>query len=145
MCNAILPCIVCSIVTFVITTKILATHYFKMVDGYVEDMTGMTKEFIDAMKQTMNGQQPATQQPVPSQQPASQQQAVPPVQPAIPTASRTYTLDELAGAAMVLMDRGMQAQLQELLAGYGVEALPMLPPEQYGNFATALRGMGAQI
>ncbi len=50
MCNAILPCIVCSIVTFVITTKILATHYFKMVDGYVEDMTGMTKEFIDAMK-----------------------------------------------------------------------------------------------
>ena len=107
--------------------------------------------------QTMNGQRPATQQPVPSQQPASQQQsvpsqqpasqqqAVPPVQPAIPTASRTYTLDELAGAAMVLMDRGMQAQLQELLAGYGVEALPMLPPEQYGNFATALRGMGAQI
>ena len=95
--------------------------------------------------QTMNGQQPATQQPVPSQQPASQQQAVPPVQPAIPTASRTYTLDELAGAAMVLMDRGMQAQLQELLAGYGVEALPMLPPEQYGNFATALRGMGAII
>ena len=48
MCNAILPCIVCSIVTFVITTNILATHYFKMVDGYVEDMTGMTKEFIDA-------------------------------------------------------------------------------------------------
>lgn len=65
--------------------------------------------------------------------------------PAVPTAERGYTLDELAGAAMTLMDKGMQAQLQELLAGYGVEALPMLPQEQYGSFATALRGMGAQI
>ena len=65
--------------------------------------------------------------------------------PAVPTAERGYTLDELAGAAMTLMDRGMQEQLQELLAGYGVEALPMLPQEQYGSFATALRGMGAQI
>lgn len=50
MCNAILPCIVCSIVTSAITTKILATHYFRIVDGYVEGMTRMTKEFVDAMK-----------------------------------------------------------------------------------------------
>lgn len=50
MCNAMLPCIVCSIVTSVITTKILAIYYFKIVDGYVEDMTRMTKEFVDAMK-----------------------------------------------------------------------------------------------
>lgn len=94
-------------------------------------------------------------QPVPTAVPArpgaaSMQQPVTapaaPVQAAsVPTASHTYTLDELAGAAMLLMDKGMQAQLQDLLAGYGVEALPMLPPEQYGNFATALRGMGAQI
>lgn len=79
-------------------------------------------------------------QPVTVPQPAATMQ-----QTAVPTAACTYTLDELAGAAMVLMDRGMQAQLQDLLAGYGVEALPMLPPEHYGNFATALRGMGAQI
>ncbi len=100
--------------------------------------------------QMMNEQQPATQQSVPVQQPVPtqegpQQQPVTPVQPAIPTEFRTYTLDELAGAAMVLMDRGMQAQLLELLAEYGVAALPMLPPEQYGNFATSLRRMGAQI
>ncbi len=87
-------------------------------------------------------QQPAQAQPV---QAASQTSAAL-VQPAaVPTSGKTYTLDELASAAMLLMDRGMQVQLQELLAGYGVEALPMLPPEQYGNFATALRGMGAQI
>ena len=71
-----------------------------------------------------------------------------PAQPAmspVPTTERTYSLDELANAAMTLMDKGMQNQLQELLASYGVEALPALPREMYGNFATALRGMGANI
>ena len=63
----------------------------------------------------------------------------------VPTTERTYSLDELANAAMTLMDKGMQNQLQELLASYGVEALPALPREMYGNFATALRGMGSNI
>ena len=98
--------------------------------------------------------QPAQTAPAPQQQaqaPGAQPAPAPIAQPsqaappAVPTAERGYTLDELAGAAMTLMDKGMQAQLQELLAGYGVEALPMLPQEQYGSFATALRGMGAQI
>ena len=68
-----------------------------------------------------------------------------PVMSPVPTTERTYSLDELANAAMTLMDKGMQNQLQELLASYGVEALPALPREMYGNFATALRGMGANI
>lgn len=80
--------------------------------------------------------------------PAEQTVPVTPVQPAtspVPTTERTYSLDELANAAMTLMDKGMQNQLQELLVSYGVEALPALPREMYGNFATALRGMGANI
>lgn len=80
--------------------------------------------------------------------PVAQTVPVTPVQPAmspVPTTERTYSLDELANAAMTLMDKGMQNQLQELLASYGVEALPSLPREMYGNFATALRGMGANI
>lgn len=80
--------------------------------------------------------------------PAAQTVPVTPAQPAmspVPTTERTYSLDELANAAMTLMDKGMQNQLQELLASYGVEALPALPREMYGNFATALRGMGANI
>lgn len=80
--------------------------------------------------------------------PAEQTVPVTPAQPAmspVPTTERTYSLDELANAAMTLMDKGMQNQLQELLASYGVEALPALPREMYGNFATALRGMGANI
>lgn len=91
--------------------------------------------------------QPAPATPVQTT-PAAQTVPVTPVQPAmspVPTTERTYSLDELANAAMTLMDKGMQNQLQELLTSYGVEALPALPREMYGNFATALRGMGANI
>lgn len=103
----------------------------------------MTGQPTPAQQQMQPQSVPVTQTPqiaqTTSQVGASMQTA------AVPTSGTTYTLDDLAGAAMLLMDRGMQVQLQELLARYGVEALPMLPPEQYGNFATALRGMGAQI
>ena len=92
---------------------------------------------------------PPVQPAVPVQTtPAEQTVPVTPAQPAmspVPTTERTYSMDELANAAMTLMDKGMLNQLQELLASYGVEALPALPREMYGNFATALRGMGANI
>lgn len=91
---------------------------------------------------------PATQQTptVPQQTAPATQQSMPPVQQQpVQTTAPTYQLEDLSRAAMQLMDKGMQEQLQQLLAGYGVESLPSLPAEQYGNFATALRGMGAQI
>lgn len=69
-----------------------------------------------------------------------------PVQMAVPTSTVAYTMDDLARAGMSLMDCGKQAELQKLLKeGFGVDALPQLPKEQYGAFATALREMGAQI
>lgn len=64
---------------------------------------------------------------------------------AIPTSEPTYTRDDLSKAAMQLMDRGMQAQLMQLIQSFGVASLMELSPEHYGNFATGLRGMGAQI
>ena len=64
---------------------------------------------------------------------------------AVPVTAAQYTLDDLARAGMTLMDAGRQADLQGLLSRFGVEALPMLEPGQYGAFATALREMGAQI
>ena len=76
------------------------------------------------------------QQPVP--------QTVAPVTQ-VATTAMTYQLDDLSLAAMGLVRQGMQPQLQGLLKQFGVEALPQLPKEQYGAFATALRGMGAQI
>lgn len=41
--------LVAGILSSIITTKILATYYFKIVDGYVEDMINKTKEFVEAM------------------------------------------------------------------------------------------------
>lgn len=67
-----------------------------------------------------------------------------PTQP-VSTSAPTYTPDELARAAMTLMDSGRQQELIGLLQSFGVSSLPELKPEQYGPFATALRGMGAQI
>lgn len=63
----------------------------------------------------------------------------------IPTTAVSYTIDDLARAAMTLMDSGRQGELQKLLAGFGVEALPQLPQAQYGAFATQLRERGAKI
>lgn len=68
-----------------------------------------------------------------------------PVQQSVPTATQTYTLDDLAHAATTLMDAGKQPDLLQLLSSFRVESLPVLPPAQYGAFATALRGLGAQI
>ena len=85
----------------------------------------------------------APAQQIPASVPVAQTAA--PVQSAVPTSAVSYTLDDLARAGMTLMDSGRQADLQGLLKTFGVEALPALPKEQYGAFATALRGMGAQI
>ena len=63
----------------------------------------------------------------------------------VPTSTRTYTPDDLAKAAMQLMDSGRQNDLINLLAQFGVNSVPHLQPNQYGAFAPALREMGAQI
>lgn len=65
----------------------------------------------------------------------------------VPTAAPTYTLDQISQAAAMLMDMGPQQHqaLMGLLQQFGVPALTALPKEQYGAFATALRGLGAKI
>ena len=71
----------------------------------------------------------------------------PPVSTAVPTSAKEYTADELAQAAIPLLDAGIGGQkaLMDLLARFGVQGIPQLPREQYGAFATALRGLGAKI
>lgn len=87
-------------------------------------------------------QQPAKTTPAPQPTPIAQpaQEAAP-----VPTAEHTYTAEELQVAAVALVDKGMMVQLQGLLQQFEVNSLPELPAEKYGAFATALRGMGAQI
>lgn len=99
-------------------------------------------------------QQPVTAVPVtaapvqttaPTQQAAAAVSAIAPQAAPVQTAAPSYTMNDLTNAAVTLMDSGRQADLLNLLAQFGVEALPALPREQYGAFATALRGLGAQI
>lgn len=85
---------------------------------------------------------PPMQNPAPAQN--SAQNTIPQTQ-AVPTSVPSYQLNDLSNAAMALMDCGRQAELIKLLSGFGVPSLPDLPAERYGEFATALRGMGAPI
>lgn len=124
-----------------------------------EDMMGFARNLVStvetkdkppvqqaapAMTQPVQQVAPATPQPVQTQQMAPV--TPPPVQQApVQTAAPSYTADDLARAAMTLMDSGRQGDLINLLAQFGTEALTQLPQEQYGAFATALRGLGAPI
>ena len=109
-------------------------------------MTQPVQQVAPATPQPVQTQQmaPVTPQPVQTQQMAPV--TPPPVQQApVQTAAPSYTADDLARAAMTLMDSGRQGDLINLLAQFGTEALTHLPQEQYGAFATALRGLGAPI
>ncbi len=79
----------------------------------------------------------------PTQTPTPAVTTVPPT--TVQTSAPSYTMDDLTRAAVMLMDTGRQPDLLNLLAQFGVDSLPALPQEQYGAFATALRGLGAQI
>lgn len=83
---------------------------------------------------------------VPTQQaPQAPVQAPQPPQAPVQTQVPTYTQQDLALAATQLMDSGKQADVLNLIASFGVQALTQLPQEQFGNFATALRTLGAKI
>lgn len=73
-------------------------------------------------------------QPVPTPAPA-----------AAPTTARTFQFEDIQLAATSLCDTGKRTEVLALLAKYGIQALSALPAEQYGAFATELRGLGAKI
>lgn len=94
--------------------------------------------------------------PIPGYMPGVQPQtAVPTTTPApnftpaipsmAPTSAPTYTLDQLTKAGAELAQAGKMPQLLGLLQQFRIQAVNMLPKEQYGAFAMALRGLGAQL
>lgn len=132
----------------------------------MEELKDFAREVLSGEGQTEKTVKPVTDAPIqttpPVQntvpvQPAPTQPAAPvnmgqpaavtppPVQTPVPTAQPSYTMEDLSKAGMTLMDSGRQGELRNLLAQFGVQSLPELPKEQYGAFATALRGLGAQI
>ena len=95
----------------------------------------------------------APQNPAPTPTSAPVQ---PPVQaPAPPVAPAAVPLSQApaftkaqvasAGAALIQADPSKKEPLQALLAQYGVPSVADLPEEHVGTFATALRGLGANI
>ncbi|EFM10140.1 hypothetical protein PaecuDRAFT_3099 [Paenibacillus curdlanolyticus YK9] len=101
---------------------------------------------VSTAPSTPLGASPST--PVPVAPVGTASLAPAPVAPfgAVPTALPTsYTMEQLAVAATPLMDAGRQAEVVQLLQSFGAQALTQLPKERYGEFATALRAMGAQI
>ncbi len=48
MVSLVVICIVSSVIASIVVTKILATHYFEIIDGYVRDMCNKTKEFVNS-------------------------------------------------------------------------------------------------
>ena len=59
----------------------------------------------------------------------------------------TYSMAQIAkaGADLISQNPGLLPQVNAVLAQYGVQAVTEVKPENYGAFATALRGMGARI
>lgn len=84
------------------------------------------------------------QQAPPQPQEVPQQNIAPPVAP-VQTTTQSYSMEQLAVAATQIVDAGHRNELVSLLASFGVQALTALPKEQYGAFATQLRGLGAKI
>ena len=77
------------------------------------------------------------------------QQTVPvqtqPVQQAVPTTTKSYTLEDLQRASGALVQAGKIQQLQGLLQQFNSVSLAHLPQEQFGAFALKLRELGADI
>ena len=86
--------------------------------------------------------------PAPVAQPAPAPVAQPapaPAPAAAPPTARAFRFEDIQLAATSLCDTGKRAEVLELLTKYGIQALSALPAEQYGAFATELRGLGAKI
>lgn len=87
----------------------------------------------------------ATPSPAPIAQPTPTLPAASPAAQPAPTAPVTYTVEQLAAAAMQLKDQNRLPDLQALLAQFGVMALTQLKPEQLNPFAAALQGLGVKL
>ena len=71
-----------------------------------------------------------------------------PAAPPVPLApAPQYSLDQIAraGADLVTREPAKAVAAQQLLASFGVQTVSELPKERFGEFVTALRGLGASI
>lgn len=121
-----------------------AVKIAKMLSGESESCA-VIQPTAQSQPQIQAVQAPITSAPVQAPVVATAPAASPmPVQAPI-SAPHTYTIEQIQAACAPLMDAGKQAELVGLLAQFGVQSLPQLTADQFGAFATALRGLGAKI
>lgn len=85
-------------------------------------------------------------EPVKAAEPTAPGAPEPPAAPTVPTApTKKYTLDELLAATAPLMDAGKISELQALMQKFGVPSMMEIPEDRYGELATALRELGAEL
>ncbi len=87
-----------------------------------------------------------TAQPMPQQPPQAQPQTqAPPLVSGAPTSAPMYSIAQLQAACGPLADSGKLADLQKLIASFGVGSLAELPQARYGEFANGLRSLGGVL
>ena len=118
-----------------------------MPEPVSEVMAGPQDDVAAARPQEVAPTPPPTPVAPVSTAPVSELVTPPPSAPTqeASSAAVSYSLDDLARAGADLLDQGKQAELPALLARFGITSLPDLPKERYGEFATAMREMGARI
>lgn len=122
------------------------------VDAVPENATSAPKKATKAPEKARPTLEAAPSAPTPEPVKSADQEPVkpaapePPAAPVVPTApAKKYTLDELLAATAPLMDAGKIAELQALMQKFGVPSMMDIPEEKYGELATALRELGAEL
>lgn len=127
------------------------------VDAVPENATSAPKKAAKAPKKATTATESATiatesatiaptPEPVKAAEPTAPDAPEPPAAPTVPTApTKKYTLDELLAATAPLMDAGKISELQALMQKFGVPSMMEIPEDRYGELATALRELGAEL
>lgn len=118
-----------------------------LLGAFVAALSGNKSVSVEAPASKTTIKTPATQEVKTVVKPTAPVVETQPTEAAtVPTAAPTYTIQELANAAKGILDAGNVEKLKALLTDqFGVKALTELSPERYGEFATAIRAMGAKI
>lgn len=129
-----------------ITVKVEAEGLEKAINVLAQALSNQPISEVAATQEQPKREAPPVA-PVKQEAPpaAPVKQDAPPAAPAVPTSNPSFTMDQLAVAATQLMDAGKRDEIINLLSTFNVQALTGLPKDQYGAFATSLRGMGAKL
>lgn len=117
-----------------------------LLGAFVAALSGNKSVSVEAPASKTTIKTPATPEVKTEVKPTALVVETQPTEAVVPTTVPTYTLIELGNAAKAILDAGNVEKLKALLTDqFGVKALTELAPERYGEFATAIRAMGAKI